>query len=136
MKIQNITKFQLDEAEIINFLDSQGLLPKDQKVMVIRYDGVKKCLIITCGISLAGSEVEPNKINNLEGIKNELLDLAVTELDISIKTLKLLRNADLYMLRDLLEKGESFLRKIYGFGPISMLDIKNALHNKGLELTK
>ncbi len=132
MKIENITKFQLDETEIIDFLNSRSLLLKGQTILAIKYDGVKKCLNIICSVS---HDYE-NEVNKLEGLTDEILDISLNELDISIKTLKLLNKADLYTIENLFEKGETFLNKIQGFGKISMIDLKNALLAKGLTLSK
>ena len=133
MKIKSIKEFHLNKIETINFLKSNGYSIEGMNIKNIRYDPLTECLTIIFSLC---TDSEITKITDLEGIDNELLDLPLTELDVSIKTLKLLHNSDLFTIRSLLEKGESFLNKIYGFGTISMLDVKNALSTKGLELTK
>jgi len=133
MKIKSIKEFHLNKTETVDFFKRMGYSVDEMHIKNVRYDTLTECMTIIFSLC---SDSEIDKVNNLDGIDNELLDLPVTELDISIKTLKLLKNADLNIIRIILEKGESFLGKIYGFGTISMLDVKNALNSKGIELTK
>jgi DNA-directed RNA polymerase subunit alpha len=65
---------------------------------------------------------------------NDQFGRSVDELELSVRSANCLKNADIYFIGDLVQKTESEMLKTKNFGRKSLNEIKNVLHNLGLQL--
>jgi len=61
------------------------------------------------------------------------LELAIVELDVSLKTANILENASVLTVEDYLKKSRSKLSEIKNFGPKALSEMKLALRQVGIE---
>jgi len=79
------------------------------------------------------TDIELDDTNNDELLKN-VPDLRIEELDFSQRTFNCLRRAGILTLKALAIATESDLTAIRGFGKKSLLEVRDKLHEHGLEL--
>ncbi len=79
------------------------------------------------------TDIEADDTNNDELLKN-VPDLRIEELDFSQRTFNCLRRAGILTLKALAIATESDLTAIRGFGKKSLLEVRDKLHEHGLEL--
>lgn len=68
------------------------------------------------------------------GVPNEILYKSIDELDLSVRALNCLKNANINLIGELVQKTESELLKTRNFGRKSLNEIKNVLTQMGLNL--
>jgi DNA-directed RNA polymerase subunit alpha len=83
---------------------------------------------------LDGSKVEAEPTPESAGADEEpgVLDQSIESLDLSIRSLNCLKNADIKTLRDLVAKQEKDMLEIRNFGDKSLREVKEKLEALGL----
>ncbi len=66
-------------------------------------------------------------------LRNDLLDRAVDELELSVRSYNCLKNADIRTIRDLIRRSEDDMLHTKNFGKKSLTEIKDLLHGMGLD---
>jgi DNA-directed RNA polymerase subunit alpha len=66
-------------------------------------------------------------------LRNDLLDRAVDELELSVRSYNCLKNADIRTIRDLIKRSERDMLHTKNFGKKSLTEIKDLLHGMGLD---
>ncbi len=79
-------------------------------------------------------EVQKKEKEEKEEIPKELLHKSIDELELSVRALNCLKNADINLIGELVQKTENELLKTKNFGRKSLMEIKNVLAQLGLSL--
>lgn len=66
-------------------------------------------------------------------LRNDLLDRAVDELELSVRSYNCLKNAEVRTIRDLIRRSERDMLNTKNFGKKSLNEIKDLLHGMGLD---
>jgi DNA-directed RNA polymerase subunit alpha len=69
-----------------------------------------------------------------EGDRDALLERSIDELDLSVRSINTLKNANIHTLADLLTRSEKDILEAKGFGRKSLEELEEALEKLGLEL--
>lgn len=130
-------RIKINLEELTLFLQKKKKIRKEQKVTSVYISNPKKFIILV----VAGKEITSNKIEE-ELLRNlndeemlEMLNRPLFDLDVSVRTMGILRTTGLKTLRDVISRDEKFFRKYRGFGNLSVFELKKTLREKGLKLS-
>jgi hypothetical protein len=66
----------------------------------------------------------------------EMLNRPLIDLDVSVRTMGILKTTGLKTLSDVISRDETFFRRYRGFGDLSVNELKKTLREKGLKLAE
>ncbi len=130
-------RIKINLEDLTLYLQKKKSIGKDQKVYSVSISNPKKSLIVVVtsenAISLKKEEEPLRQLNDEEML--EMLSRPIFDLDVSVRTMGILRITGLKTLRDVISRDEKFFRKYRGFGNLSVDELKKTLRQKGLKLT-